>query len=69
MNNVPQTPGESPLQSIAIDESEFGLMVAEQSMVAPEQLMPYGEAAKAIFIKANGVTAYNRGIRFVRRAD
>jgi hypothetical protein len=39
MNNVPQTPGESPLQSIAIDESEFGLMVAEQSMVAPEDYM------------------------------
>ena len=57
MNNVPQTPGESPLQSIATDESEFGLMVAEKSMVVPEQLMPYGEAAKAIFIKANGVTA------------
>ncbi|MBU0750662.1 MAG: hypothetical protein KJ787_01435 [Gammaproteobacteria bacterium] len=69
MNNVPQTPGESRLQSTAIDESQLGLMVAEQSMVAPEQLMPYGEAAKAIFIKANGVTAYNRGIRFVRRAD
>ncbi len=69
MHNVPQTPGESPLQSMAINESEFGLMVAEQSVFAPEQLTPYGEAVKAIFIKANGVAAYNRVIRFVRRAD
>lgn len=69
MDNVTQTSDESPLQSTAKDGSDIGLIVAEQSMAIPEQLMPYGEAAKAIFIKANGVAAYNRGIRFVRRAD
>ncbi|MFN0160665.1 MAG: hypothetical protein ACKVQQ_05500 [Burkholderiales bacterium] len=39
---------------------------AEQSAVFPEQLTPYDEAAKAIFIKANGGTAYERGLRFAR---
>ncbi|MBI5108950.1 MAG: hypothetical protein HZA62_09390 [Rhodocyclales bacterium] len=37
--------------------------------VAPEALMPYGEAAKAIFVKANGLPAYRKSIKFVRRAD
>ncbi len=35
----------------------------------PEALMPYGEAAKAIFVKANGLPAYRKSIKFVRRAD
>lgn len=28
-----------------------------------EQLMPYGKAAKAIFVKANGLAAYYRATR------
>lgn len=36
---------------------------------APEALMPYGAAAKAIFVEANGLPAYRKSIKFVRRAD
>ena len=69
MNNATQIPDESSLQTTAKDGSDIGLIVAERPMLPPEQLMPYGEAAKAIFVKANGEIAYNRGIRFARRAD
>jgi hypothetical protein len=37
--------------------------IAEPSAAAPEQLMPYGAAAKAIFVKANGLQAYNEAVR------
>lgn len=30
-----------------------------QPLCGPEYLMPYGAAAKAIFVKANGLPAYN----------
>lgn len=34
-----------------------------------ERLMPFGAAAKAIFVKANGLPAYHRSLRYARRAD
>jgi hypothetical protein len=37
----------------------------DAALSPPEHLMPYGAAAKAIFIKANGPVAY----KFARRAD
>lgn len=36
---------------------------------APEHLMPFGAAAKAIFVKANGLPAYRKSIRSVRCAE
>jgi hypothetical protein len=39
------------------------MKITEPHFAAPEQLMPYGEAAKAIFVKANGLPAYNEEIR------
>jgi hypothetical protein len=32
----------------------------EPTITISEQLMPYGAVAKAIFIKANGLAAYNK---------
>jgi len=69
MNDVIQDPDEIPPQSVVKDGIDIHPILVEPSLVSPEQLLPYGEAAKAIFIRANGVTAYNREIRFVRRAD
>lgn len=41
-----------------------GLMkIPEPEITASERLMPYGEVAKAIFIKANGLPAYNKAYR------
>lgn len=39
-----------------------------QDAVAVEHLMPYGMVAKAIFVKANGLPAYQKA-RFARRSD
>lgn len=36
------------------------MKISEPAITTSEQLMPYGAAAKAIFIKANGLTAYNK---------
>lgn len=69
MSNVTQTPHESSPQSAVKDGIDTRPVLVRRPAVSPEQLMPYGEAAKAIFVKANGLAAYNRGIRFVRRAD
>lgn len=43
--------------------------VAAEGTDEEEGLMPFGAAAKAIFVKANGLTAYRKSIRFLRRAD
>lgn len=69
MKNVTPALNESPSSVGSKDGIDTHRIFAEQSLDSTEQLLPFGEAAKAIFIKANGVTAYNRGIRFVRRAD
>ncbi|CAG0970043.1 hypothetical protein RHDC4_01219 [Rhodocyclaceae bacterium] len=44
-------------------------MMSDLPMDSPEQLMPYGTVAKAIFVKANGLAAYNRGMQVRRYAD
>lgn len=69
MSNLTQTQEENPLQLTEKSGADIGQIPAQQSTVFPEQLMPYGEAAKAIFIKANGATSYSRGIRVVRHSE
>ncbi len=58
-------PPPTPVAEIAI--GPFPL-AAEPGSEA-ETLMPFGAAAKAIFVKANGLPAYRKSIRFARRAD
>ncbi len=53
---------------ISIDDVADGASGPAHGEPAPEHLMPYGAAAKAIFIRANGLTAYNRRFRYGRRA-
>lgn len=43
--------------------------VAADGTDEAKSLTPFGAAAKAIFVKANGLPAYRKSIRFVRRAD
>lgn len=69
MNNTSPALAEKSIHSVAIYGSNALMGIAEPSVAEPERLMPYGAAAKAIFIKANGLHAYNREIRFTRRAD
>ncbi|MBK8759007.1 MAG: hypothetical protein IPM03_00905 [Sulfuritalea sp.] len=45
------------------------LPLVDQPGTEAEKLMPFGAAAKAIFVKANGLPAYRKSIRFARRAD
>lgn len=40
-----------------------------QPLCGPEYLMPYGAAAKAIFVKANGLPAYNLAMLPGRSVD
>jgi hypothetical protein len=53
-------------ESTGRDAAERG---AREVIDAPEHLMPYGAAAKAIFIKANGLKAYNTTMRYRRRTE
>jgi hypothetical protein len=48
------------------DAAETGV---REVIDAPEHLMPYSAAAKAIFIKANGLQAYNTTMRYRRRTE
>jgi hypothetical protein len=65
-NTIPQAnapiPGVEIIERPLMHEEIFALS-------GDEGLMPYGLAAKAIFVKANGLPAYERSIRFVRHAD
>lgn len=63
MDNTTQTPAEKFIHSVAIYGSSTLMGIAEPSAAAPELLMPYGAAAKAIFVKANGMQAYNDAVR------
>ena len=55
----------TPVAEIAIGP----LPLAAEPGPETETLMPFGAAAKAIFVKANGLPAYRKSIRFARRAD
>lgn len=63
MNNTTKAPAEKSIHTVAIYGSNTLMGIAEPSAAAPEQLMPYGAAAKAIFVKANGLQAYNESVR------
>ncbi len=63
MNTTTQTPAERPIHSVVIYGSTTLMGIAEPSVAVPEELMPYGAAAKAIFVKANGLQAYNEAVR------
>ncbi len=69
MNITTPIPAEPSIHSVAIYGCNTLMGIAEPSVADSEQLMPYGAAVKAIFVKANGLPAYNRQIRFARRAD
>ena len=43
-------------------------VAAEGIIDEAERLMPFGAAAKAIFVKANGLPAYRKSIRSLWRA-
>lgn len=49
-------------------ESDKVPVSGAQDCIAVEHLMPYGAVAKAIFVKANGLPAYQKA-RFARRSD
>lgn len=63
MNHTTQTPAEKSIHSVAMYGSSTLMGIAEPTAAAPERLMPYGAAAKVIFVKANGMQAYNDAVR------
>lgn len=62
MNQANQITKEQFFQATALCGSDL-MKISEPTMNASDQLMPYGAAVKAIFIKANGLTAYNKAFR------
>lgn len=69
MNRTTPIPEETRMPSMPEDAGAIHAPAKEYSDPSHEALMPFGEAAKAIFVKANGLPAYRKSIRFVRRAD
>lgn len=66
----PATPVTAPDPPPPVAEIMIGpLQLAAEPGHEAEKLMPFGAAAKAIFVKANGLPAYRKSIRFARRAD
>jgi hypothetical protein len=63
MKKTIPTPAKKPIHSVAISGCNTFMGIAEPSVAAPEQLLPYGAAVKAIFVKANGLPAYNKAFR------
>lgn len=55
MNSVIQAPNAGSPQSAVKGGIDIRPVLLEQASVSPEQLIPYGEAAKAIFMRVNGV--------------
>lgn len=53
----------STAHAVAKCESSSLKKIAITSKTATEQLMPYGAAAKAIYVRANGLSAYNKAYR------
>lgn len=67
MNTVPPATLPPPPQ---VPEIATGANpVAAEGTDEVESLMPFGAAAKAIFVKANGFPAYRKSIRSLRRDD
>lgn len=69
MNKTTPLPEQTSLHPTAIFGNDILPMMSDLPMDSPEQLMPYGTVAKAIFVKANGLAAYNRGMQVRRYAD
>lgn len=68
MNTAPPTPDEFIPIPVAAT-TDISPPAAEEPVVDAARLMPYETVAKAIFVKANGLEAYDRATRFVRRTD
>lgn len=63
MNKASQVPAENSSHAVAKSERIRLKKITEASEATAERLMPYGAAAKAIFVKANGLVAYNQAFR------
>ena len=62
MNQANQITREQFFQAAALCSNRL-MKISEPAITVMEQLMPYGAAVKAIFIEANGLTAYNKAFR------
>lgn len=69
MISIAPHPDEGYLGAV-VEPSGAGFSTIDgQPLCGPEYLMPYGAAAKAIFVKANGLPAYNLAMLPGRSVD
>jgi hypothetical protein len=61
-NNMTHAVSKTPLQ-MADTQEIFPATLSESAIGFFDQLMPFGAAARAIFVNANGLSAYNDAIR------
>lgn len=70
MNKIAPRPEQTSPHPPGIFGNDILPMMSDPTtMDSPEQLMPYGTVAKAIFVKANGLAAYKLGMRVRKYTD